>query len=93
MISLTKRTLDALRAVDTGLVRCEWSPTPLRRSTTEIYCVKAPHGYSVFTKRVFERLLRDGLVKRMNIRSEFGCGSCDIIISDKGAKALKEHTK
>lgn len=93
MTALTKRALEALKAVDSGLVRCEWSPTPLRRSTAEVYCIKRPHGYGVFSKRIFERLLRDGLVKRMNIRSEFGCGSCDIIISDMGAKALKERTK
>lgn len=93
MSVLTKRAYEALTVVDAGLVHCSWSPTPLRRSTTEVYHVRQPHKFGVFAKCVFERLLRDGFVKRMNIRSEFGCGECDIIISDKGAKALKERTK
>jgi len=93
MSALTKRAIDALKVVDAGLVICEWYPTPFRRNTTEVYHVKPPHKYGVFAKRIFDSLIRVGLAKRMNIKSEFGCGKCDIIISDMGAKALKEHTK
>lgn len=93
--TLTPRALAALQLVKDGKVRYEQSPTPLRRSTTCAYIVhhEVAKKYGAFQNATFERLLKERLIRYMNTKGGFGCFAADVIITDKGEKALEGSKK